>query len=910
MSPIKSAVLCTMLWACLAFGLVARDQNNYYDPLTKAQTANLKRADKVPLRILPLGASLTWGLLSESGNGYRKPLRDALRFDGWEVDMVGSRNNGTMEDNDVEAKSGNTIGMVQAASVNSLHYRPNVVLINAGTNDCRLAIDIPNTSERMKVLIDSLLKADGMDKTTIILSTLIPSTEVNTTKFRPDVNNQFRELAVKLRSKGYPIVLADMDPEKPDPGNGWIVSPADFQHGDSVDDTHPNEHGYAKMAYVWYKAIQAADDAGFLKSPNKLDPEDEKGGVCVKEYGDGVSAGGLTQRGSGEDDGIYQHSSASKGIVLSVVSKADQNQWFFARLFRRDRDDLLGWFEKDDGSVAYGTWRNTGKDSDKFVKIADTSVNDNCIQAGVNFIDINGDGLDDFVCIAKDGTAYASVNKGDGTDSKPPTFKSIGKIKDHENHPQERVRLADIDGDGRADYCVLADNGDITCWRNGWIDDVPKYWQPLGKRFSGKDMGDIRGVRFEDINGDGRDDWLWLDDVGKTTTYTNSRSCQKGKEGDGLNVAWRQGFMKGATSGPTHQGMTGFGDKGLRDRIHFARIYGEPQDFGLLGRQDYVFMEHVKEDGNHRFNMRVWKNTGSGSTKLRADGNAYCNMLGHDNGMMDYVWMSSKGKMRVYENRGETTVKDDGPSFWGNNYIMFDPTKQSIAKELDRRDLHLIDWDGDGACDIVWTDPDNDNRVKLWRNRIKETKSLDWEYVSNPAPDLHCAEKRGLGLFDRPVQLADVTGNGKADYLCVEKDGRSSGYVHRDGGSWDHINQFKFAEGKDRANLHWADVDGDGKADMIHTNKFNGDGAVWLNKGEKNVGGSQFEWDSVGAKYQGAVAGSCTYYPDLDGDGHADMHAVKYSWTNTAETWFSKCSTNMVGDDGEITDPHLPVMPS
>ena len=99
MSPIKSVVLCTLLWACLAFGRVARDQNNYYDQLPKADTANLKRADKVPLRILPLGASLTWGLLSESGNGYRKPLRDALRFDGWEVDMVGSRNNGTMEDN-------------------------------------------------------------------------------------------------------------------------------------------------------------------------------------------------------------------------------------------------------------------------------------------------------------------------------------------------------------------------------------------------------------------------------------------------------------------------------------------------------------------------------------------------------------------------------------------------------------------------------------------------------------------------------------------------------------------------------------------------------------------------------------------------------------------------------------------
>lgn len=54
---------------------------------------------KVSLRILPLGASLTWGLLSPSGNGYRKHLRDQLRYDGWEVNMVGSKSNGNMTDN-------------------------------------------------------------------------------------------------------------------------------------------------------------------------------------------------------------------------------------------------------------------------------------------------------------------------------------------------------------------------------------------------------------------------------------------------------------------------------------------------------------------------------------------------------------------------------------------------------------------------------------------------------------------------------------------------------------------------------------------------------------------------------------------------------------------------------------------
>ncbi|KAL5362439.1 hypothetical protein BJX96DRAFT_177152 [Aspergillus floccosus] len=814
-----------------------------------------------------------------------------------------------MYDNEVEAHSGDTIDQVKVAAQGSLNYRPNVVLINAGTNDCRLVIDIMNAGRRMRSLIESILSADGMDKTTIILSTLIPSTEGNTAAYRPNVNAQYRQVVSDMQADGVSIVLADMDPEYPDKGNGWLAFPDDFIHNGVVDSTHPNEQGYSKMAYVWYKAILDASDKGFLKTPNEMDSTT---GSCEKQYGDGVYAGGLTQRGSGEQDGIYYHSSESKGIVLSVLSDFDRRQWFFARLFRQDRDDLLGWFDKPDGSVAYGTWRNTGNPSNMFVKVADTSVGDNCIQPGVNFIDINADGLDDFVCIAKDGTAYASINQGDGTDSMPPSFKYIGKIKVSEGYPQERVRLADIDGDGRADYCVLADNGDITCWRNGWIEDVPKYWQPLGKRFTGKGMGDINGVRFEDINGDGRDDWPWLNEVGQTTTWTNSRSCHKGQEGDGLNVAWRQGVAKGQSAGPTHYGMSGFGDKGLRDRVHFARIYGEPQDFGLLGRQDYVFMEHTEEDtGKRRFDMHVWKNVGSGATKIRADGNRYCNILGHDNGMMDYVWILSKGDMHIYTNQGLKSVENDGPNFWGPNYNIFDPAAQAIGRDLSRRDLHLIDWDGDGACDIVWTDPDNQNRPQLWRNRIKETGNFDWEWHSNPAPDLYCPEKHGLGLFDNPVHFADISGNGRGDYLCVEKDGRSWGFVHNEDDTWVYIDQFKFSEGKDRANLHWADVNGDGKADMIHTNKFNGDGTVWLNKGRKDIGGSRYEWEPVGVRYQGAVAGSCTYFPDLDGNGRADMHSVIDSLANKAETWFSRCGRpNKVGDDGGVFDPHLPVMPA
>lgn len=76
-----------------------------------------------------------------------------------------------------------------------------------------------------------------------------------------------------------------------------------------------------------------------------------------------------------------------------------------------------------------------------------------------------GDGLDDFVCIAKDGTAYASVNRGNWHEGKPPDFDYKGLWKSREGYDQANVRLEDMDGDGRADHCVVTGNGDITCWR-------------------------------------------------------------------------------------------------------------------------------------------------------------------------------------------------------------------------------------------------------------------------------------------------------------------------------------------------------------------------------------------------------------------------------------------------------------
>jgi hypothetical protein len=74
------------------------------------------------------------------------------------------------------------------------------------------------------------------------------------------------------------------------------------------------------------------------------------------------------------------------------------------------------------------------------------------------------------------------------------------------NH-ETNLLISDIDGDGRADYCIIQDDGELHCWRNGGLTDHSEYWQDMGVVFNaiGKKGDEIRLV---DINGDGRADWV------------------------------------------------------------------------------------------------------------------------------------------------------------------------------------------------------------------------------------------------------------------------------------------------------------------------------------------------------------------------------------------------------------------
>lgn len=259
--------------------------------------------------------------------------------------------------------------------------------------------------------------------------------------------------------------------------------------------------GHKRMAYVFYAAILRALRADEVVEPAPKEKEDETG--CEKEYGKGISAGALTQVGWGHHDGTYKHHSESQGVILEISSEFDRNQWRFARLFSREYDDLVGWFEfdEDENDHRFGVWKNSADGEGSFVQIKDMNPEKYCIPRGLHFIDMNADGLDDHVCIHPNGDISVSVNNGDGDGDSPPSFTDVGVVE-VTGGDQGDIVLGDIDGDGRADYGIAdRDDWKILWFRNGGTKDKTEFWEPLGERTDLTPQVPIQ-YRFEDINGD------------------------------------------------------------------------------------------------------------------------------------------------------------------------------------------------------------------------------------------------------------------------------------------------------------------------------------------------------------------------------------------------------------------------
>ena len=204
------------------------------------------------LRIMPLGASITMGFQSTDGNGYRKTLKDELTAQGQIVNMIGSRSDGNMYDNQDEGWSGFTIQEVQAKAEASLpKYLPNVVTLLVGTNDAKVATG-ESDQEMGNIMHDRL---DGMIGT---IYKHVPNAVVLVAKLPPNADSKVNARIAVYNSRIPDLVNAWAIGQKSGGTKksiGWIDPSTVIGVEDLVDGTHPNDAAYIRLGTQWYEGI-------------------------------------------------------------------------------------------------------------------------------------------------------------------------------------------------------------------------------------------------------------------------------------------------------------------------------------------------------------------------------------------------------------------------------------------------------------------------------------------------------------------------------------------------------------------------------------------------------------------------------------------------------------------------------
>lgn len=239
--------------------------------LFNSACAQIPAPTKSPLVIMPLGDSITQGLLA---GGYRAPLCALLTEAGYSFRFVGSH---AVNSTPLLVESGNdrheghsgyslghVLGNIDGGTSNGGHWidglpgtreavYPDIILLMIGTNDLGShRREVAPTLADYDKLLDKLFAL--RPKTIIIAATLIPYTGSIEKyplreKHQLEFNAALPELVKKRQATGQRVVLKDMRP---------TVLPEHI----SKDGVHPAQAGYDAIAAAWFEAIKALPAPG------------------------------------------------------------------------------------------------------------------------------------------------------------------------------------------------------------------------------------------------------------------------------------------------------------------------------------------------------------------------------------------------------------------------------------------------------------------------------------------------------------------------------------------------------------------------------------------------------------------------------------------------------------------------
>ncbi len=157
----------------------------------------------------------------------------------------------------------------------------------------------------------------------------------------------------------------------------------------------------------------------------------------------------------------------------------------------------------------------------------------------------------------------------------------------------------------------------------------------------------------------------------------------------------------------------------------------------------------------------------------------------------------------------------------------------------------------------------------------------------------------GVGTNMHSIRFADVNGDGCADYLMVEPNGKVTAYLNLGAShfpQWAPPVVIAYGVGAPREYIRFADINGDGLADYLVIDPVNGSTHAWISKGPN--ASAPWTWNDVGVIAYGiGVGGHSVIFADVNGDKLADYLEINES--NAAVTaYLNPCQAPSTGGSG------------
>ncbi|GET41624.1 SGNH/GDSL hydrolase family protein [Microseira wollei] len=208
------------------------------------QTPESSDRQERSLKIMPLGDSITDGYFVPGG--YRIELWNSLTKQGYNIEFVGSANNGpdSLPSRNHEGHSGWRIDEIRQEIASWLpKFQPDTILLLIGTNDICQGYKIETASDYLARLVGEIFKF--APNVQLFIASIPPIGEATLNLRASLYNRKIEELVQRRQQAGEAIRFVDVY---------YLLNLNDLPDG-----VHPNQEGFRKIALAWEKAIVAAN---------------------------------------------------------------------------------------------------------------------------------------------------------------------------------------------------------------------------------------------------------------------------------------------------------------------------------------------------------------------------------------------------------------------------------------------------------------------------------------------------------------------------------------------------------------------------------------------------------------------------------------------------------------------------